>query len=89
MKIIFSRKGYDSALGGIPSPIFPDRTLCSLPIPSEQSPCLGRVRFGATNLGRVVEQLKGRYGIEKSGVHLDPDLDKDAVPRMSGWLPCF
>ncbi|MCD8203078.1 MAG: hypothetical protein LUD48_05520, partial [Prevotella sp.] len=33
MKIILSRKGFDSANGGIPSPILPDGTLLSLPIP--------------------------------------------------------
>lgn len=35
MKVILSRKGFDSANGGIPSPILPDGTLLSLPIPSE------------------------------------------------------
>jgi hypothetical protein len=34
-KIIFSRKGFDSSAGGIASPIFPDFTLFSIPIPSD------------------------------------------------------
>jgi hypothetical protein len=34
MRIIFSRKGFDSTAGGSPSPIFPDGTLFSIPIPS-------------------------------------------------------
>ncbi len=34
MKIIFSRKGFDSTAGGFASPIFPDGTLFSIPIPS-------------------------------------------------------
>ena len=29
MKLIFSRKGFDSATGGKPSPIFPDGTMVS------------------------------------------------------------
>jgi len=33
MKIILSRKGFDSSYGGCPSPILPDGTLLSLPIP--------------------------------------------------------
>lgn len=34
MKIVFSRKGFDSKSGGFPSPIFPDGTVCSIPIPT-------------------------------------------------------
>ncbi|MHA1380164.1 MAG: hypothetical protein ACTSRG_17460 [Candidatus Helarchaeota archaeon] len=33
MKIILSRKGFDSSFGGYPSPIFPNGSLLSLPIP--------------------------------------------------------
>jgi len=36
VKIIFSRKGFDSSSGGFPSPIFPDGTLFSVPIPSSK-----------------------------------------------------
>lgn len=35
MKIILSRKGFDSANGGIVSPIFEDGTMVSFPIPSD------------------------------------------------------
>ena len=34
MKVILSRKGFDSSNGGCPSPILSDGTLLSLPIPS-------------------------------------------------------
>lgn len=34
MKIIISRKGFDTTYGGRPSPILPDGTILSLPIPS-------------------------------------------------------
>jgi hypothetical protein len=34
MKIILSRKGFDAKFGGKPSPILPDGTLLSLPIPN-------------------------------------------------------
>ena len=35
MKVILSRKGFDSGYGGMASPILPDGTLLSLPIPSK------------------------------------------------------
>ena len=37
MKIIISRKGFDSISGGVPSPIFPDGKILSLPIPDKNS----------------------------------------------------
>ncbi len=37
MKIIFSRKGFDSKAGGFPSPIFPDGSLFSIPIPDKDA----------------------------------------------------
>ncbi len=33
-RLILSHKGFDSRSGGCPSPIFPDGTMFSLPIPS-------------------------------------------------------
>ena len=33
MKVVFSRKGFDSGTGGCPSSIFPDQRMTSLPIP--------------------------------------------------------
>lgn len=33
MKVILSRKGFDSSSGGFPSPVFPDGTMLSMPIP--------------------------------------------------------
>lgn len=88
MKVIFSRKGYDSTLGKIPSPIFPDGSFVSLPIPSNQQPSLVDIRFGDTNLNTIVQELKRGRGIEND-VHLDPDLDAKAVPRRHNWRPCF
>lgn len=36
MKIILSRKGFDSTAGKIPNPILPDGTLLSFPIPAKE-----------------------------------------------------
>jgi len=88
MKLIFSRKGSDSGAGGIPSPIFEDNRFCSLPIPSRHHPALRTIRFHDTDLGSIVGQLQGprSYGY---GAHLDPDLNRSALPRKPGWRPCF
>ena len=37
MKVVLSRKGFDSSNGGIVSPIFEDGTMISFPIPSDDS----------------------------------------------------
>ena len=50
MKIILSRKGFDSSNGGIPSPILPDGTLLSLPIPAK----LDTISFDDLNYNGVL-----------------------------------
>ncbi len=35
VKLILSRKGFDSSSGGVPSPIFSDGRMLSLPIPEQ------------------------------------------------------
>ncbi len=37
MKLVLSRKGFDASNGGVASPILPDGTMCSLPIPDRNS----------------------------------------------------
>ena len=95
MKLILSRKGFDSGSGGCPSPIFPDGTLYSLPIPGRRSKIKYRdIRHGDTNIGKVVKDLthrrkpKSRIGA-KSRAHLDPDINHDAYPRQAGWQSLF
>ena len=39
MKIVLSRKGFDGEFGGMPSPILPDGTLLSMPIPNVEDDC--------------------------------------------------
>ena len=96
MRLILSRKGFDSQSGGCPSPIFPDGTLYSLPIPGRHSQIKYRdIRHGDTNIGKVVKDLthrhkpKNRIGA-KSRAHLDPDINHSAYsPRKKGWHPLF
>ena len=89
MRLMLSRKGYDSSTGGCPSPIFPDGELCSLPIPSADDLRLEEVGHRGRNLGDVASQLSGDTHRATSGTHLDPDLDAGARPRLAGWRPCF
>ena len=94
MKLILSRKGFDSSIGGCPSPIFPDGTLCSLPIPDCYSEIkYGDISHGDMNIGEVVADLtrrrqpQNRIGPE-SRAHLDPDINDAAYsPREKGWCP--
>ncbi len=91
MKLILSRKGFDSQSGGCPSPIFPDGTLYSLPIPYDPSEITyGDLWHGDTNIGAVVANLThDRFGAT-TPAHLDPDINRSAFsPRKKGWRPLF
>ena len=89
MKIILSRKGFDSTSGGVPSPIFPDGRMLSLPIPDKQS----HITYGeisgceSATMGELVEQLASIPRTHRA--HLDPDLSSHSIPRLSGWRPIF
>ena len=90
MKLILSRKGFDSQSGGCPSPIFPDGMLYSLPIPHCQSEITyGDLWHGDTNIGEVVADLTGKRIESKGPAHLDPDINHAAYPRQKGWRPLF
>ncbi|MFI2812847.1 MULTISPECIES: hypothetical protein [Microbulbifer] len=88
MRLILSRKGFDSSAGGCPSPIFPDGSLYALPIPDRQSSIpFNALAFGGQNIGNLVEDLtRGRHSGDE-GAHLDPDMHADALPRHRDWRP--
>jgi hypothetical protein len=88
MKIIFSRKGFDSSSGGAPSPIFPDGRILSLPIPDKQSPiCYNDIRWDEYSLGTIVSQLTNGKIRGSYRAHLDPDLRREGMPRFGNWKP--
>jgi hypothetical protein len=90
MKIIFSRKGFDSSAGGVASPILPDCTLCSLPIPiKKEARCFNEIRFGEQSLGTLVQELTNGNIRGDEKVHFDPDLRFSSLPRAPGWKPLF
>jgi hypothetical protein len=68
MKIVFSRKGFDSKSGGGPSPIL-DGTLFSLPIPTDKYPSAST--YGALGLGDAVTKVSKTLTAE-SLCHEDP-----------------
>jgi len=85
MKVILSRKGFDSSVGGCASPILPDGRLVSLPIPTSmdhvsyaslRSPC-GRSYF------QLLKELGGESGIAGRGAHVDPVLERPDHVELS------
>ncbi|MFX0139394.1 MAG: hypothetical protein ACFFDN_37485 [Candidatus Hodarchaeota archaeon] len=90
MKIIFSRKGFDSSAGGCPSPILPDGRMISLPIPDKHSPIRYKdIRWQEYKLGSLVSELTGGRIPASHFAHLDPDLNRESFSRKSGWRPIF
>ena len=90
MKVVLSRKGFDSQYGGIPSPIFPDGKILPLPIPSDRDSFrLGDLYAPNIEVGKVVADLsRGRISA-KDRVHLDPDLSRSNIDSANGWRPSF
>lgn len=86
MKIVLSRKGFDSSAGGCPSPILPDGQLLSLPIPDTLSP----TRYADLGLpsGLLDDLTRGRIELNH-GAHLDPDIHWRSLPRVRNWRPLF
>ena len=93
MKIIFSRKGFDSGTGKVASPILPSGKLCSLPIP-ETLACVNPLRyqdilFDGQSVGKLVHDLTRGKISPGMPAHLDPDLNNASFPRRAGWKPAF
>lgn len=91
MRLILSRKGVDAAAGGFPSPILPDGTMVSIPIPvREEATKVRDLRGRGTDLPELVEQLSGGRMVGDTPVHLDPDIDHGMVEeRCPGWRGAF
>ena len=85
MRVILSRKGFDSTSGGGPSPLLPDGRLVSLPIP-ERRPTARSPRYSDLGLGALLRSLGYRAD---DRAHLDPDLLADRRERRPGWRGAF
>ena len=77
-KLIISRKGFDSGSGGCPSPIFPDGTMFSLPIPSGDAEAFEDLQHGDIDIANVVTGITNSRMRRRDQVHLDPDLNFNA-----------
>ena len=90
MKLILSRKGFDSSAGGVPSPILPDGAIVSLPIPDKSSPVTyGDISYKGGSLGSLVNDLTSGRIPPHYRAHIDPDLEAGSLPRLPGWQPIF
>src|SRR3954463_16825266 len=92
MKLILSRKGFDStpAYGACASPILPDGRMVSLPIPHESGTLtFGALRHQGLDVGQIVSDLTGTRVNRTEPAHLDPDLDHTARDRRRGWRAAF
>lgn len=91
MKVILSRKGFDLQYGGMPSPILPDGTMLSLPIPSKDDNIkYSDLNWDGKSYYDLIHELKANSRIkEYYTCHLDPDIRKNITPRLSDWIPSF
>ena len=87
MKVILSRKGFDSSNGGIASPIFEDGTLISFPIPSLDKDTYRDLMYKGIEYSKILTDLKYKGGLR---CHVDPDLNQSRrKEQIDGWFPAF
>lgn len=95
MNIILSRKGFDSKAGGQASPIMPDGTLLSMPIPdseNEPAPKFSELQWNGMPYDKILAKLNPRRVVDFSAqkCHLDPDIRRTARKDVpTGWMPAF
>jgi hypothetical protein len=70
MKVILSRKGFDSGYGGYPSPILPSGEMVSLPIPYQKND----IRYSDVKTG------------ESTCFNLMKDLELTEIKSGGEWL---
>jgi|ERR1035437_478487 hypothetical protein len=89
MKIILSRKGFDSSTGKNASPIFDNNIMISLPIPDDSANInykeLYNKRYG--NYYKLLKKIAPKK--EFTTCHLDPDINKNIYARDRGWRGLF
>lgn len=90
-KIILSRKGFDSASGGYPSPILPDGTMISFPIPEDSAGIYyNALKHKDLPYLDLMKQLGIKKYTENSRVHLDPDINYSVIERnCNKWEAIF
>lgn len=91
MRVVLSRKGMDSASGGIASPVLPDGTLLSLPIPDPSTETAYKaLSYKGHRFDKIIRQLSPKFDFMKNqNCHLDPDIYDDIEGRPDEWKPAF
>jgi hypothetical protein len=98
MKIILSRKGFDSGYGGYPSPVLPNGRLVSLPIPDADKVKYSDLIFDDNHsYFDLMSELKPKILSHKewhnltsdTECHLDPDIYANILQRNKDWKACF
>lgn len=93
MKVVLSRKGMDTKSGGMASPILPDGTLLSLPIPDKTvGTAYKDLYYKNQSLEKIISQLCPRFDfVENMTCHLDPDIYRNIEDRTvnSQRTPAF
>lgn len=86
MKIILSRKGIDSGNVNLASPILPDGTMLSIPIPTDDDTGLTYSDIlyeGKTYFDILTILNRGRKpNTQYPYIHLDPDIKKDSYRSL-------
>lgn len=79
MRVILSRKGFDSSIGGYPSPII-NGTPLSFPIPDSKDKIkYSNLKFNGKSYLEIMRGLGIKKFDENSTCHLDPDLRFDIL----------
>lgn len=92
MRIILSRKGFDSSYGGVASPIFTDGTMLSMPIPEDGDSGLlySEIEWNAHTYDSIWKSLGGKKYIPNSYCHLDPDIRAEVRKnKIEKWQAAF
>ena len=100
MKIILSRKGFDSSYGGYPSLIYENGMLQPLPIPNSYDITrysdIRNIYDGLTlydTMQSIKPQIKNETWTKltkDSTCHLDPDIEFSSLTtRDKEWVGCF
>ena len=90
MKIILSRKGFDSSNGGIVSPIMEDGTLISFPIPSDDPDRFEDLVYLDHSYAKILQDLNYKENPQRPNCHVDPVLTIDRRKvEIEGWRPIF
>lgn len=91
MKLVLSRKGFDSSAGGVASPIFPDGSMVSLPIPWPGGGITyDKLFFKGDPLSKIVGDLTNNQFVGNREAHLDPHLSRSIYDtRDENWRQLF